>query len=203
MTLNRSWGRGYRRSVRLWIFFCALAALAAADAPAQPLQPQALRDGSRDFAWEFGVWSTHVRVLRNPLSGAAPNWAEYDGTSVVRPILGGRFNLVELSVAGPAGRIEGASLRLYDPQKREWSLNYASVRGGVLTAPVYGSFDDRGRGLFYAHDTLDGRPILVRFEITRPSRDHAHFEQAYSGDGGATWETNWIAEDRRGPRKSR
>jgi hypothetical protein len=178
------------------MLFCALSALIAANAAAQTPQPRAARDGGHDFDWEFGEWSTHVRVLRNPLSGAAPDWAEYGGTSLVRPILGGRFNLVELSVAGPAGRIEGASLRLYDPQLRRWSLNYANVRGGVLTEPVYGSFDDRGRGLFYAHDTLDGRPILVRFLITRPSRAHAHFEQAYSADGGAIWETNWLAEDR-------
>lgn len=188
--------------MRIWLLFCAAWMLAAV-APAQTPQPQPLRDGSGDFAWEFGAWHTHVRVLRNPLSGAAPDWAAYDGTSVVRPILGGRFNLVELSVAGPAGQIEGASLRLYDPQKRQWSLNYANARGGVLTAPVYGTFDDSGHGLFYAQDTLDDRAILVRFVISRLSPTQAHFEQAYSPDGGVTWETNWLAEDRRAPRKPR
>jgi hypothetical protein len=182
----------------------AAALLAVGGASAQtapPEQPrvQTLRDGQHDFDWEFGTWTTNVRVLRNPLSGEKPDWAQYEGTSTVRPILGGRFNLVELSVAGPAGRIEGAALRLYRPQSHLWTLNYANVRNGLLTAPVEGSFDGNGRGIFYADDTLDGRPIEVRFIIT-VSRRLAHFEQSYSADEGATWETNWIADDRfRGP----
>ena len=159
------------------------------------LQAQSQRDGEHDFDWEFGTWTTKVRVLRNPLSGAAPDWAEYQGTSVIRPIAGGRFNLVELSVEGPAGRIEGASLRLYNPQAHRWSLNYANVRSGILTAPVEGGFDGHGRGIFYANDVLDGRDIRVRFVITDVSRTQGHFEQSYSADDGKTWETNWVADD--------
>ncbi len=155
------------------------------------------RDGQRDFDFEHGSWTTNVRVLRNPLTGEAPNWAEYRGTSVVRPLLDGRANFVELLVEGPAGRIEGGALRLYNPQSRQWSLNYASVRNGMLTAPVFGSFDGRGRGAFYGQDMLDGRAILVRFVITQPSDKEARFEQAYSADGGVSWETNWIAIDTR------
>ena len=107
----------------------------------------------------------------------------------------GRANFVELAVAGPAGKIEGGALRLFNPQSRQWSLNFANLRNGLLTAPVYGSFDVGGKGLFYGQDMLDGRAIMVRFIITRSSKSRAHFEQAYSADGGATWETNWIAED--------
>jgi hypothetical protein len=181
---------------------CMAALLAVGDATAQtPVskepQAQSPRDGAHDFDWEFGTWNTHVRVLRNPLSGAAPNWAEYRGTSVIRPVAGGRFNLVELSVVGPAGRIEGASLRLYEPQSHRWSLNYANVRNGILTAPVEGDFDGHGRGVFYANDTLDGRAIRVRFVITEISKSEADFEQAYSADDGKSWETNWIATDTR------
>jgi hypothetical protein len=41
----------------------------------------------------------------------------------------------------------------------------------------------------------------VRFLVFRQGPDRARFEQAFSADGGATWETNWIAVDRRtGPR---
>ena len=175
-------------------------ALCAAIAPLQPTaaqtaQPTATtRDGQRDFDWEIGTWNTHVRVLRNPLSGEAPQWAEYQGTSVVKPLMDGRWNFVELSVAGPAGKIEGGALRLYNPKTGQWSLNYTSLSNGLLTAPVYGSFDGRGVGRFYGSDTLDGRAILVRFVITPKSRG-ATFEQAYSADGGATWETNWLATD--------
>ena len=67
----------------------------------------------------------------------------------------------------------------------------------MLTAPVYGSFDTKGRGTFYGQDMLDGRAILVRFIVTRPSANEARFEQAYSTDGGVSWEDNWIAVDTR------
>lgn len=153
------------------------------------------RSGQQDFDFEIGTWTTSVRVLRNPLTGKPPIWAEYRGTSVVRPLLGGRANFVELAVEGASGKIEGGSLRLYNPQTRQWSLNFASLRDGMLTAPVYGGFDGRGRGLFYGQDVQDGRAILVRFLITMVSKREAHFDQAYSVDGGTTWETNWIAID--------
>jgi hypothetical protein len=153
--------------------------------------------GTHDFDWEIGNWTTKVRVRTNPLSGEAPRWAEYAGTSVVKSLLGGRANFVELSVAGTTGKIEGGSLRLYGSQTRQWSLNYANLQNGLLTSPVYGGFDSPGRGRFYGSDRLDGRAILVRFVITKSSPNEAHFEQAFSADGGATWEDNWVAVDTR------
>jgi len=158
-----------------------------------------MHDGSHDFDFEKGAWTTNVRVLRNPLSGAAPDWAQYQGTSIIRPLMDGRANAVELSVAGTRGKIEGIAIRLYNPQAGQWSLNYASMGNGLLTAPVFGSFDGKGRGAFYGHDMLDGRAILVRFVITQVSPAEAHFEQAYSADGGASWEVNWITVDTRRP----
>jgi hypothetical protein len=177
---------------------CGMSVFAsAAPSAAQSSVTVSQRDGQPDFDWEIGTWTTNVRVLRNPLSGKPSEWAEYAGTSVVRPLLDGRANLVELSVAGPAGKIEGGSLRLYNPQARQWSLNFASLRNGMLTAPVYGGFDGRGRGVFTGQDMLDGRAILVRFVITIVSAKEARFVQAYSADGGASWEDNWIAVDTR------
>jgi hypothetical protein len=182
------------RSIALGIAL-AFAAVAPGPFPTDAHAAAAERNGQQDFDWEIGTWTTNVRVLRNPLSGHAPDWAEYQGTSVVRPLMGGRANFVELSVAGPAGKIEGGALRLYNPQSRQWSLNYASLRNGMLTAPVYGGFGGSGRGVFTGQDMLDGRAILVRFIITRVSKREARFEQAYSADGGVTWEKNWIAVD--------
>jgi hypothetical protein len=153
--------------------------------------------GAHAFDWEIGTWTTKVRIRTNPLTGQSAAWSDYAGTSVVKPLLDGRANFVELSVGGPAGKIEGGSLRLYGSKSGQWSLNYANLRNGLLTSPVYGGFDASGRGLFYGQDTLDGRTILVRFIITRPRADEARFEQAYSADGGATWEDNWIAIDTR------
>ena len=167
----------------------------ASRAQAESPAAAAARDGAHDFDWEIGTWKTRLRRLAKPLSGSH-EWLEYEGTSVVRAVLDGRANLVELKVEGPAGRIEGASLRLYAPQARQWSLNFANIRNGLLTRPVLGGFRN-GVGEFYGQDDLDGRAILVRFVISEVTADSARFEQAYSDDGGRTWETNWIATDTR------
>jgi len=124
--------------MRLSLVAALLLATIAADSSAAP-QPQGLIvSGENDFSWEVGTWTSNVRVRRNPLSGEGPKWAEYVGTSVIKPLLDGRANFVELSVAGAAGKIEGGSLRLYNPHSGQWSLNFASVSNGLLTAPVYG-----------------------------------------------------------------
>src|SRR5262245_23128588 len=93
---------------------------AQANAPARP-------DGQHDFDWEIGSWKTHLKRLQKPLTGSTA-WVEYEGTSVVRKVLGGRANLLELDVNGPAGRIEGLSLRLYNPEAHQWSLNFSNAR---------------------------------------------------------------------------
>jgi hypothetical protein len=173
----------------------ALGPSAARAQSAAPAQPAGSHDGQRDFDFELGAWRTHLKRLLHPLSGSS-EWVEMDGTSVVRPVLGGRANLVELDVSGAGARIEGTSLRLYNPQSRQWSLNYASAAGGTLTAPVIGEFRN-GRGEFYGQDTLNGRFILVRFVITDITADSCRFEQSFSDDGGKTWEANWIALDTR------
>ena len=162
---------------------------------AAPAAAQA-RDGSRDFDWEIGSWTTQLRYLPEPLTGST-RWVEYRGTTEVRPVLGGRANLVELSVKGASGKIEGMSLRLYDPKARQWTLNFASVRSGRLTPPVTGAFDGKGRGTFYGVDSVGDRTVLVRFVISDVTPNSARFEQAFSADGGASWETNWIAVDTR------
>lgn len=179
-----------------WLLLAMMLPTATAVAQAQPADSRT-GDGQHDFDWEIGRWRTELRRLAKPLSGSN-EWLEYRGTSTVRGVLGGRANLVELEVEGAAGRIEGASLRLYAPQARQWSLNFANIRNGLLTEPVQGEFRN-GRGEFYGADELDGRAILVRFVIERQSADKARFEQAFSGDGGRTWETNWVAVDTRIP----
>jgi hypothetical protein len=155
------------------------------------------RDGSHDFDFEIGTWKTHIRRLVHPLSGST-TWADYDGTSVVRKIWNGRANMVELEVDGPAGHIEGLSLRLYNPVSHQWSLNFASSAGGALGVPTVGEFKD-GRGEFYDHEPINGRMVLVRNVWSDITPISGRFEQAFSDDGGKTWEVNWIAIDRRIP----
>ncbi|MEP7157001.1 MAG: hypothetical protein ABI905_14575 [Betaproteobacteria bacterium] len=170
-----------------------------APAPAAPKAgiPSATsaRDGQKDFDFEIGTWKTHLKRLQNPLTGSS-TWVEYSGTSVVRKIWDGRANLVELEVDGAAGHIQGLSLRLYNPESRQWSLHFASVKGGSLGVPTIGEFKD-GRGEFYSQETFNGRTILVRQVWSDISADSGRFEQAFSTDGGKTWEVNWIAVDTR------
>lgn len=153
------------------------------------------RDGQHDFDWEIGTWKTRLSRRLRPLTGSK-EWVEYEGTSVVSKVWGGRANLVELDVTGPAGRIEALSLRLYNPESRQWSLNFSNVRTGTMFPPTIGEFKN-GRGEFSSEETLNGRAILVRFIISDITRDSARFEQAFSDDGGKTWEVNWIAVDTR------
>src|SRR5438270_5018171 len=181
------------------------AVFAFAQAPSQAGQPVAKqRDGQHDFDFEIGSWKTHLKRLQHPLTGST-TWVEYDGTSVVRKVWDGRANLLELQVDGPAGHIEALSLRLYNPQSRQWSLNFSNSRGGTLSQPTIGEFKN-GRGEFYDQETLNDRAILVRFVISDITPNSCHFEQAFSDDGGKTWEVNWIATDTRveeEPTKSR
>src|SRR5215217_2565200 len=153
------------------------------------------RDGQHDFDFEIGTWKTNLRRLVRPLTSST-TWVEYEGTTVVRKVWDGRANLVELKVAGPAGHFEGLSLRLYNPQSRQWSLNFANINDGTLSQPTIGEFKE-GRGEFYNQETYNGRAILVRFVITKVSNDVYRFEQSFSDDGGKTWEVNWIAVDTR------
>jgi hypothetical protein len=103
---------------------------------------------------------------------------------------------VELVADGPAGHFEGVSLRLYNPESHQWSLNFSNIRAGTLSQPTIGEFKN-GRGEFYDQETLDGRAIYVRFVISDITPDSCRFEQAFSDDGGRTWEVNWIATDTR------
>lgn len=156
----------------------------------------AVEDGQRSFDWEIGTWHTDVRILADPLSESPDEWLRFEGTSKVRPLMNGKENVVELKVQGPNGQIEALNLRLYEPQADRWSLTFVNVRDGLLTPAVHGGFHD-DVGEFYGDDQLGDRPIKVRFLIFRQGHNKARFEQAFSDDDGATWETNWIAVDKR------
>jgi hypothetical protein len=153
------------------------------------------RDGQYDFEFEIGTWKTHLARLQHPLTGST-SWTEYDGTSVVRKVWNGRANLVELNVDGTAGHLQGLSLRLYNPKSHQWSLNYANASGGALGQPTIGEFEN-GRGEFYDQESFNGKFILVRNVWSDITPTSCHFEQAFSEDGGETWEVNWIATDTR------
>jgi hypothetical protein len=195
-------GREFRKLLTISLFCCLAVILQPLQgfaqkqpAPAEASPQLTRRDGQHDFDFEIGTWKTHLKRLLKPLTGSH-TWVEYEGTTVVRKVWNGRANLVELVADGPAGHFEGLNLRLYNPQSRQWSLNFASVNGGVMTQPTIGEFRN-GRGEFFDQETFDGRAILVRFIISDVTPNSCRFEQAFSDDGGKTWEVNWIATDTR------
>jgi hypothetical protein len=163
---------------------------AESSAPAGAPSPPAARDGTHDFDFDIGKWHTHSSRLMHPLAGAH-DWADMDGTTVVTPIWGGRANLAEFRADGPAGHVELLSLRWYNPVARQWYLDFSTPNVGVLGIPNVGEFHN-GRGDFYDQEPINGRAVLVRFSIWKLTRDTARSEQAFSVDGGRTWETNWI-----------
>jgi len=180
---------------RYVLLACMIAAIHIVHAAPSDTATNVQRSGQHDFDFEFGRWKTELKRRLHPLTGSN-EWVEYAGTSVVAPLWDGRANIVELDVEGPAGRIEGAAWRLYNPDTRQWSLNFANSRNGALTPPMTGEFRG-GRGVFYGTDSLGGRTILVKFVISDITADSVRFEQFYSDDGGASWESNWIAVDTR------
>ncbi|MGA9790358.1 MAG: hypothetical protein WBQ43_06670 [Terriglobales bacterium] len=148
------------------------------------------RDGQHDFDFNIGPWKTHISRLVHPLTGST-TWIEYEGISIVRRVWNGRANLLELEADGPAGHIEGLGLRLYNPQSHQWSLNWASSIDGTMQQPMIGEFKN-GRSEFYDQELFSGRAIYVRNGFVEITPDSCRFEQAFSDDGGKTWETNWV-----------
>lgn len=187
--------KGIAPSVMAMILIFAAAPIHAQKSDKETGERPTARNGQHDFDFEIGTWKTKLKRLVSPLSGSK-QWAEYEGTTVVTKVWNGKANLVELVADGAAGHFEGLSLRLYNPAARQWSLNFANIRSGTLVTPTIGEFKN-GIGEFYCQDTYNDRAVLVRFIITKINDDACHFEQAFSEDGGKTWEINWIADDTR------
>ena len=160
--------------------------------PALAAEWASLPDGSRDFDFEFGEWRLKLKRRLDPLTGS-DKWVEYEGPSVVRKVWDGKANLGEIDVKGPAGRIQGLSLRVYNPASHQWSIQYASSGGGMQGAPMVGGFR-QGRGEFHNQETYRDRAIFVRFVFSDITPKSFRLVQSFSDDGGKSWEANWIAE---------
>jgi hypothetical protein len=150
--------------------------------------------GQHDFDFEFGTWKTHLKILLYPLAGST-TWVEFNGTSVVHEVWNGRANLVDLEVEGPPAQVEALSLRLYNPGSHQWSLNSANSKTGTVGVPTIGGFKN-GRGEFYNMESINGRNVLLRNVWSNITTNSCRFEQAFSEDGGNTWEVNWIVDAR-------
>jgi hypothetical protein len=178
------------RRAMLWmvVLTAGMAAPGLASPPETPVH-----DGAHDFDFLIGDWHAHLERLPDRLVGSH-HWLGYDGYSKDHKLLSSNANLEDFAVSGPAGRLAGQTLRLYDPKTRQWSLYLLDLAGGTLSSPpVVGHFVGR-RGTFYDHETWKGRPIVVRYIWLDLSPKAARMEQAFSSDEGKSWETNWICD---------
>jgi hypothetical protein len=148
--------------------------------------------GASDFDFLIGDWRVHHRRLKERLA-QIQEWQEVEGTSSARKILGGLGNMDENVIAAPSGTYRAVTIRTYDPAKQLWSIWWIDSRYPQqhLDPPVVGRFEN-GVGTFYADDQFNGKPIRVRYLWTHTP--NPHWEQAFSDDGGKTWETNWTMD---------
>ncbi|MHC3468890.1 hypothetical protein ACYF6T_09250 [Streptomyces sp. 7R007] len=143
-----------------------------------------------DFDFLHGDWEVANR-RRTDFLDPAGDWVDFPATSRCRPLFDGAANVDEIDM--PYLGSKGLTLRLFDPERGEWSLNWASSRTGTLFPPVVGRFDG-DRGEFHGDDTYDGKDVRVRFVWADVSAASAHWEQAFSVDGGESWVTNWTMD---------
>jgi len=153
------------------------------------------RDGSHDFDFLIGDWKAHLKRLPDRLVGSTA-WIEYDGISRTHKIFGSNANMEEFEVSGakPDQHIRAQTLRLYDPAGGQWSIYGLDVDKGQLGLPATVGQFTNGRGELYDYENWKGRYVLVRYVWTHQGANAAHFEQAFSPDGGKTWEVNWICD---------
>jgi hypothetical protein len=152
-----------------------------------------------DFDFLVGTWTTRQRRLKKRLQ-ACDEWETFDATATMRPLPGGVANFDTLVAESWRPGWVGMSFRVFNPMTNLWSIYWLTNDGssidaatGALDPPVVGRFDG-DEGVFEGDDVFEGRPIRVRYTWTRLRSDAARWQQAFSADGGLTWEVNWVME---------
>lgn len=190
-----------RHNITIMTCLCAgLVASALSPAQSAPAAAANSKDASgaiaglHDFDFLVGRWKVHHRKLKKRLVNSH-EWVEFDGTLYSQPLMGGYANVDDDEFYVPNGAYRGVAPRSFDPKTGLWSIWWMDSRfpDAKMDPPVKGSFHD-GVGTFYADDTENGKPIRVRFIWSKIERNTCRWEQAYSQDGGKTWETNWVQD---------
>ena len=143
-----------------------------------------------DFDFIEGSWTLTNRRLEKRGQGSS-DWDYFPAQSRGHVLMGGIVNVDELSF--PTKGWAGVTVRTFDMAKRQWSIYWVSSRAGKITPPQVGGFEGNV-GLFFGEDDDGGRPVKVVYKWTKLGPNAARWEQAFSYDGGSTWETNWVNE---------
>jgi hypothetical protein len=190
-------GMSFAARVACAVFGATCLAQASQDNPQPPAAAPNLA-GLHDFDLRAGEWVAHHRRLKERLAGSH-EWVEFEGTQSFRILMDSYANEDENVLNMPGGAAyKGVTLRAYDPKTGQWAIWWLDGRDpfGDMDPPVKGRFE-KGVGTFYADDTLRGKTVRVRFTWSNISATSAHWEQAFSPDGGKTWEVNWITDFKR------
>ena len=192
------------RGSRVHLAAGVLVALLGSLTPARPTQDNpkpppavAYLGGLHDFDFFAGEWHAQHHRLKERLAGSR-EWAEFDGTCSNRALMNGWANMDDNVFNMPGGVVRGVGLASYDAKTGHWASWWldGSDPFHALDPRAQGRFEN-GLGTFYADDTLRGKPVRVRVIWSRITPTSVHWEQAFSGDAGKTWETNWITDFRR------
>lgn len=155
----------------------------------------ATEPAARGFDFLHGRWNVVHRKLKERLAGS-DEWFEFPGTLDVAPILGGLGNFDDNLLRDPKGVYQASSLRLFNPNSKQWSIWWFDARLPSAEPPVVGGFAGR-KGTFYANDVFKNQPIRVRTTYEPLTPDHAQWTQAFSPRATEQWEINWIMDFKR------
>lgn len=151
-------------------------------------------DHSHDFDFIIGKWTVHHHRLKARLADSH-EWEDFAGTSQVWKTLNGHGTFDENFIDIPGGGYWADGIRAYDPRTATWRIWWLDARHpeSSLEPPVQGRFEN-GIGIFETEDVQVGKPVIVRYTWSGITHDKAHWEQAFSTDGGKTWEMNWAMD---------
>jgi hypothetical protein len=164
----------------------------AGAAPADKDPSRGITGGPDDWAFLVGRWTVRHRRLRERLVGDT-HWEDFAGTCVNWPLMDGQGNVDDNVLQLPGGTYRGVGVRAFNAETRQWSIWWIDSRLATLDPPVRGGFKD-GVGTFVGDDTHKGTPIIARFRWSDITASTAKWDQAFSTDGGKTWETNWLMQ---------
>ncbi|WBQ07282.1 hypothetical protein [Kribbella sp. CA-293567] len=145
-----------------------------------------------DFDFLDGHFDVRHRTLAKVFVGS-DDWQEYAGTCSARTYFDGAISIDEMQF--PTKASSGMSVRLFEPSTKEWTIYWVSSTTMKLNPPVKGRWSEDGSSCWLVgEEELDGRPILVSYAWSDVTETTAHWEQSFSGDGGETWELNWVMD---------
>lgn len=124
---------------------------------------------------------------------AEAEWEEFSGHDRFEKQLDGRAVIEHWEATLPSGeRALGFSVKAFEPATRQWSIIWIDNRNPLDFRPLIGTFVDGVGTFFQVIETSTGQPLHVRFIWDELTGATARWQQAFSFDGGAHWETNWV-----------